>query len=966
MRRRPRFSGFFMAAMAVILTVCMAGQVFVRAAEDNVVDGKDLMILYTSDVHCGVDQGFGYAGLFRVREVLEEKGYNVILVDDGDSIQGEAIGSVTKGEAVIDLMNKVGYEIAIPGNHEFDYGVDRFLELAEKAEFPYISCNFKHDGELVFDPYLIRDFDGIKVAFVGVTTPETITTSTPSYFKDENGKFVYDFCRGENGEAIVEAVQTAVDDARAEGADYVVVMGHMGNEEEARPYTYADIIANTTGIDIFLDGHSHDTEQVVMKNKNGEDVIRSACGTKLEGIGWAKITQDGEKDAGLYTWSNSETAFNLFGINNEITQAVETELGEVEEMLGEVIGRTDVLLTINDPEAVDSNGLPVRMIRRADTNLGDLCADALRDYSGAEIALVNGGAIRKNIEKGDITLKDTIGVHPFGNLIAEVSVTGQQVLDALEWASRAVPGEIGGFMQTSGLSYEVHTYIESSCTEDENGMFTGVEGERRVRNVKVQGEPIDPEKTYTLASIDYIIVNCGDGFTMFEGSELLDGGTKTFDTVISEYIQEELGGNVSTGYEELTGDGRIVIVDDPAEAEAAETAETAASENEAEGTETEGAETEGTEAVSGEAGADNVEEDTVGAVDGKIAPPVDVRIEDGLLTTDIFKMQIPESWDGKYEIDARAIVDKDADLSEEPEGGYEEYYIDFFEKQSFEATNQQNGLLFTIAVTNEKLSEYDLTPSEYRGSMVNKDLNEIHHISVWYPSDVQWVTEAQDQYLAMFDEKEEVISSMKGRNGFSFARNPFESKDYTSGTYNANLIEYAHGEYGSSITALVSKYATLSSGDVKALNQYIGVLSDNYIIYKPIPAEQSEEILGIDLTAFLEENSPVPAYFVKSKVATKPNPSDTYGYVREVDGVYYVYPIPQDTSEQPEYCVNDYLARSTYYVTDETKFRVLDENGELKEISAEEFYGKDSSELFAMFSEIETEDGKLISLTQIR
>ena len=254
---------------------------------------KDLVILFTSDVHCGIDQGWGYAGLYAVKESLSKDNY-VLLVDDGDAIQGEPIGTMTKGEAIIDIMNAVGYDIAIPGNHEFDYGMDRFLELTEKANFPYISCNFNKEGELVFAPYVIKEFDGVKIAFVGVTTPMTLRSSTPRYFMNDEGEFIYGFMQDETGEALYAAVQKAVDDARAEGAQYVIVMAHLGNEAECSPWMYSDVIAHTTGIDAWLDGHSHDTEQVVMKNKDGQDVVRSACGTKLAHIGALTITTDGE------------------------------------------------------------------------------------------------------------------------------------------------------------------------------------------------------------------------------------------------------------------------------------------------------------------------------------------------------------------------------------------------------------------------------------------------------------------------------------------------------------------------------------------------------------------------------------------------------------------------------------------------------------------------------------------------
>ena len=545
--------------LVLVLCVSLFGtSAFAEGGERS----ADIVILFTSDVHCGVDQGFGYAGLQQVRDYLVASGNEDILVDDGDNIQGEPLGTMTKGEVSIDLMNKMGYSVAIPGNHEFDYGMEQFLALAERADFDYISCNFNKSGELVFQPYVIRELDGLKVAFVGVTTPETLTSSTPRYFQDENGEFVYGFFQDESGEGVYSAVQSAVDDARAEGADYVVVMGHLGNEEACRPWTYDDVISNTNGIDVFLDGHSHDTDQVVMKNKDGEDVLRSACGTKLACIGWCRIDTEGKISTGLYTWNNSDPVPALLGIQNEMSEAVAASTDTLKEKLGEVVASSQVDLTISDPVEVDANGRPIRMVRRAETNLGDLCADAYLNQSGADIAFVNGGGIRTNIAAGDITLNDILKVHPFGNAMCVIEVTGQQILDALEWGARAIPSENGGFLQVAGLSYEIHSYIESSCVADENNMFTGVEGEYRVKNVMVGGEPLDMDKIYTLASHNYMLLEHGDGYTMFDGARILQNSVKLDNQVLIDYITESLGGVIGPEYEEPTGQGRIVIVEE--------------------------------------------------------------------------------------------------------------------------------------------------------------------------------------------------------------------------------------------------------------------------------------------------------------------------------------------------------------------------------------------------------------------
>ena len=548
--------------LGLLLALAMLLGCFSAVAEDAAAPAltKDLVILFTSDVHCGIDQGFGYAGLYAVKKQME-KSYNVLLVDDGDSIQGEPVGTMTKGDAIIDLMNAVGYDVAIPGNHEFDYGMDNFLSLTKKANFPYISSNFTYKDELVFPAYVIKEVEGLKVAFVGITTPESITKSTPKYFQDENGNYVYGFLEDGTGEKLYAGVQSAVDAARAEGADYVIAIAHLGNEATSSPYTYADVLGNTTGIDAMVDGHSHDTDQLVMKNKDGEDVIRAACGTKLEGIGYVTISaKDGSLSYGLYTWHNSVSAPELLGIENEASQAVSAATDELNKKLATVVAKTAVDLTITDPTAKDENGTAIRIIRNAETNLGDLCADAYKDQSGADIAFVNGGGIRVSIAAGDITLNDILKVHPFGNEMCVIEVTGQQVLDALEFGARNTPGECGGFLQVAGLTYEIHTYIESSCTTDDKGMFTGVTGEYRVKNVKVAGEDLDLTKTYTLASHNYMLLDSGDGMSMFAGSKVLQKSVKLDNQVLMDYIVDTLGGVVGEAYADPYGQGRIVAV----------------------------------------------------------------------------------------------------------------------------------------------------------------------------------------------------------------------------------------------------------------------------------------------------------------------------------------------------------------------------------------------------------------------
>ena len=549
--------------LAVLLALTMLLGVSALAEENAPLFQQDVMILFTSDVHCGIESNFGYAGLAMVRDAYKNAGYHVLLVDNGDSIQGEPVGTMTTGEANIKLMNAVGYDIATMGNHEFDYGMDRFFELSKMANFPYISCNFNKGGELQFAPYVIKEFDGVKIAFVGITTPKTLTSSTPKYFQDENGNFIYGFFEDETGEGLYNAVQKAVDDARAEGASIVIAMAHLGNEAECSPYTYKDVIANTTGINALLDGHSHDTDHVEMRNKARETVLRQGCGTKLEGVGYLKIAaKNGAMKAGVMMWNNDDfNATQLYQLDTDVTKAVAEATETLNAKLAEVVAKTDVELTINDPVAVTEDGKAVRIIRNAETNLGDLCADAYRYVSGADIAFVNGGGIRVSIKEGDITLNDILKVHPFGNALCVCEATGQQILDALEFGAKDVPGEFGGFLQVSGLTYEIHTSVPSSVKLDEKGLFAGVEGEYRVKNVMVGDEPLDLEKIYTLASHNYMLQGQGDGYTIFEDNVYTQESVMLDNQVLITYITEGLNGVVGAEYANPYGQGRIVAVD---------------------------------------------------------------------------------------------------------------------------------------------------------------------------------------------------------------------------------------------------------------------------------------------------------------------------------------------------------------------------------------------------------------------
>ena len=553
-----------LAATLVMAAGCGEGQVEEVAAptpepteapvEETVEDttlgiDKDIVVLYVNDVHCGIEDNLGYQDLVTVKNAYEATGHTVLLVDNGDAIQGDIVGTLSKGEAIINIMNEAGFDVAVPGNHEFDYGMERFLELSNKADFDYVSCNFvDKNGEAVFEPYVIKEVDGVKIAFVGVCTPKTLTTSTPAYFMDDNGKFIYSFEQDETGEKLYACVQEAVDGARADGAQFVIALTHLGTEADCSPWMSTEVIENTTGIDAVLDGHSHSVwVEEHVKDKDGNEVILTSTGTKLANIGVLTISNDKTLHATLVNdaVSEEETMQDVIDAVNE----------ENEEIINTVVAHTDVDLVIADP-ATDE-----RIVRVAETNLGDLCADAYRAMSGADIAFVNGGGVRSTINAGDITYGDIIKVHPFGNSMCMVEATGEEIYEALEMSANALPAEYGGFLQVSGLSFTIDVNVESPVVLDENKMFVKVDGDARVKDIMVGEEPLDLEKTYTVACHDYLLLNMGDGYTMFADNNVLLDSVMIDNQVLINYIVDKLEGTVGEEYSDPYGEGRIKIID---------------------------------------------------------------------------------------------------------------------------------------------------------------------------------------------------------------------------------------------------------------------------------------------------------------------------------------------------------------------------------------------------------------------
>ena len=536
-----------------ILTLSAAAFMAALPCQTAFALDHDVVILHTNDTHCGIEENMGYAGLVWYENQMKEETPYVTLVDAGDAIQGAPVGTLSEGEYLVQIMNKAGYDFAVPGNHEFDYGMEKLLGLSARLDCGYSACNFVNlpSKTQVFAPYRIMEYDDIQVAFVGVATPESITKSTPAYFQDQFGRYRFSFCEDETGEALYSQVQSAVDQARGEGADYVIMVGHLGDNGITEKWSSRSVIANTTGIDAAIDGHSHEVCVENVPNENGEMVVLTQTGTKFANIGKLTITADGQIQASHV--SAVTDAEGNPAKDAEMESFINGIKSQYEESLKVVLGRTDVDLMDKDPET----GL--RAVRKAETNLGDLCADASRYMMGADIGFMNGGGIRAGIEAGDITYEDALSVFPYGNMICMAEVSGQKIKDALEMGVKNYPEESGGFIHVSGLTYTVDSSVPSSVVLDEKRNFVSVGGEYRVRDIYVGEEPLDVNRTYTLASHNYWLKSGGDGMSMLMGCPILKDETMVDVDTITSYISEYLGGTVGEEYKDPRGQGRITI-----------------------------------------------------------------------------------------------------------------------------------------------------------------------------------------------------------------------------------------------------------------------------------------------------------------------------------------------------------------------------------------------------------------------
>ena len=526
------------AGAATALTAVSVGAPAAFAEETNCFfgDKADVTILYTNDVHTYIDNKSPkptYAAIAALKKSIEDTGRDVLLVDAGDHIQGTAYGSMDDGATIIELMNEAGYDLATPGNHEFDYGMARAKAVLREADFPYVSCNWVdlRTGFNVLPSVKFFFVGGRKIAFVGVTTPETFTKSTPAYFmNDAQTKYIYDILGGEDGQKLYDAVQKAIDKAEFWGADTIIGLGHLGVDPSSSPWTSEEVIAHTHGFTAFIDGHSH----TVMANKqvtdaSGKAVTLTQTGSYFKNIGKMTVGADGT--------ITTELIDTYEGLDAAVAATASNWISAVDDMLGEEIAVGETKFYINDPATGK------RRIRSGETNLGDFVADGIYTYFNeieelhCDVAIMNGGGIRTDVEAGPWSFKTCKTVSPFGNVACLMSVTGQQIQDALEFGARfagAEGKENGGFLQVAGARYTIHPMIPNTVQTNDKNVWTGSATTPRVSNVEIYDKttgtykPLDPNATYALAGMNYTLRNLGDGFAMFDGA-----------TLIKDYVSED-------------------------------------------------------------------------------------------------------------------------------------------------------------------------------------------------------------------------------------------------------------------------------------------------------------------------------------------------------------------------------------------------------------------------------------------
>ena len=532
--------------LSLLLAVAMV--ISLAACEKKPAMGKDatatepVVILHTNDVHGAIE---GYAKVAALADQYAADGAYVLVLDAGDYSQGDTSVSVSEGATAVELMNMVGYDAAALGNHEFDYGFEVLKKNMESAQFPILAANVKYNGELAFDDAAVFTTPGgTKIGVFGLDTPETATKAHPG--KIQGVTFA-------GGEELYTIAQEQVDLLKNEGCNYIICIGHLGIDDEtaATANRSIDLLANVTGIDVFIDGHSHSTEEEIAEKTNADrkvgDTVVTSTGTKLENIGVVTI-----KDSTITTECVPTEGIEV-PADSEIAARAAAILAEIEADYGTVFASTEV--TLNGEKAPGN--------RTEETNMGDLITDAMvwgAAQAGETVdgAITNGGGIRATIAAGDITKKDVNTVLPFGNTLSIIKITGSELLEVLEASTFCTPEAIGGFPQVSGIEFTLNTAAAYDAGEEYPGTtYFAPKTINRVAITSVGGKAFDPAATYTIATNDFLSSG-GDTYYRFVNATANYDLGVALDEVLMNYITTVLNGTVTAAqYGEPAG--RITI-----------------------------------------------------------------------------------------------------------------------------------------------------------------------------------------------------------------------------------------------------------------------------------------------------------------------------------------------------------------------------------------------------------------------
>ena len=530
-------------------------------------ESDDIVIIHTNDVHCGVNNTIGYDGFVLYRNELKQKYKNIITVDIGDSIQGGTLGAISEGTAIIELMNKVGYDISIIGNHEIDYGIPKLLELENNLTSGYICANFcyRKNKTSIFPPYKILEISNKKIAFIGIITPLTFSQTSLSTIKDENGEQIYDLLSGNNGQELYDTIQNYINEVKGKEVDYVILLSHIGMRG-TEEYTTELLASKIEGIDAILDGHTHLIYNTTIKDKNGKDISVSQVGSKLEAIGVLILKGDGTISTEIIE-EVPKPNFEIgekkiirsdkeIWVDSEMNEFINDIFEEYKEILNQKIGYSDFDLIIKPDDSSDD----LFYCGYKECTLGNLVSDSVKDAVKADISILNAGALSNNLKKGNITKGNIIDILPWFNSIVIKELPGQVILDALEFGVSKLPKSSTGFPQVSGISFDVNININSPVEIDSDGMFTGFinNRKRRVSNVKINGEDINANKIYSTSLINFMALG-GDGYTMFIDYDIIYEALVTDTDYLAYYISKVFKGVIPENYK--TEEGRINIIE---------------------------------------------------------------------------------------------------------------------------------------------------------------------------------------------------------------------------------------------------------------------------------------------------------------------------------------------------------------------------------------------------------------------